>query len=201
MKQILKDAEPPDFSEWKKDDPMAHRPRWNRVPTPIKKKVHDSLMREQGYICCYCEASVAMDDSHVEHFHPKEKYRNRQLDYINLHCSCQRELLAGEPRHCGYRKGSWFDKDLLISPLASDCEGRFRFTASGDIFPRHNDAAARVTIEKLSLDLPKLNALRAAAVDGLYDLSKTQISQLLARGKDGRFLEFHSTIKQVLTAG
>lgn len=134
----------------------------------------------------------------IEHFRPK-KCRDRQLDYINLHCSCQRELLPGEPRHCGSRKGSWFDKNLLISPLASDCEERFRFTANGDIFPRDNDVGAKVTIERLGLDLPKLNALRAAAVDGLYDLPKTQISQLLVRGTDGRFLEFHTTIKQVLS--
>lgn len=199
MKQIMKNQEPLDFSEWKKNDSMAHRPRWKRVPTPIKKKVHDSLMREQGYICCYCEASIAVDDSHVEHFRPKEEYCDCQLDYINLHCSCQRELLPGEPRHCGFRKGSWFDDNLLISPLAPDCEGRFRFTANGDIFPRDNDVGAKVTIERLGLDLPKLNALRAAAVDGLCDLSKTEIRQLLVRGTNGRFLEFHTTIKQVLS--
>ena len=105
MKQILKDAEPPDFSEWKKDDPMAHRPRWNRVPTPIKKKVHDSLMREQGYICCYCEASVAMDDSHVEHFHPKEKYRNRQLDYINLPLFLSKRTVSGRAAPLWISKG------------------------------------------------------------------------------------------------
>ena len=198
MKQIVKDPEPRDFSEWKKNDRMAHRPNWNRVPAPIRNKVRDSLMREQGYICCYCEASITMDDSQIEHFRPK-KCRDRQLDYINLHCSCQREQ-PGEPRHCGPRKGSWFDKNLLISPLAPDCEKRFRFTASGDIFPRDNDVGAKVTIERLGLDLPKLNALRAAAVDGLYDLSETQIRQLLARGTDGRFLEFHTTIKQVLSA-
>ena len=87
----------------------------------------------------------------------------------------------------------------MVSPLDEDCETRFTFTANGDIFPRDNDLAAKETIVRLGLDLPKLNALRAAAVDALADLSETDITKLLTRGSDGRFLEFHTTIKQVLT--
>ena len=44
MKRIIKDPEPQDYSAWKEMDHMAHRPRWKRVPTSIKKKVHQSLM-------------------------------------------------------------------------------------------------------------------------------------------------------------
>ena len=200
MKRIVKNLEPEDFSKWKENDRMAHRPRWRRVPTPIKQKVHESLMQEQGFLCCYCEVSVTADNSHVEHFRPR-RYRDRQLDYTNLLCSCQRELSQGEPRHCGNGKGSWFDEKQLVSPLESDCEDRFQFTANGDIFPRQsNDAGAKVTIRKLGLNIPKLRALRAAAVDEMYRLSQTDISQLLGRGTDGKFLEFHTTIKQVLSS-
>ena len=200
MKRIAKDPEPEVFSQWKANDRMAHRPRWKRVPTPIKQKVHESLMQEQGFLCCYCETSVTANESHIEHFRPR-RYRDRQLDYDNLLCSCQRELSQGEPRHCGNGKGSWFDEKRLVSPLESDCEDRFQFTANGDIFPRQsNDAGAKVTIRKLGLNIPKLRALRAAAVDEMYRLSQTDISQLLVRGTDGKFLEFHTTIKQVLSS-
>ena len=198
MKQIVKVAEPGEFSQWKREDKMAHRPRWNRVPSPIRKRVHESLMREQGFICCYCEASITKTDSHIEHFRPKESFSCLQLQYVNLHCSCQRDPAPGKPKQCGHRKGKWFDDDLMISPLDPDCEARFQFTANGDIFPRDSDPAAEATIERLGLDLPKLSALRSAAVDELIDLTETQIKQFLARGKDGRFREFHTTIKQVL---
>ena len=201
MKRIVKDAEPEDFSGWKARDRMAHRPNWNRLPRAVKKKVHESLMREQGYICCYCEAAVATEDSHVEHFRPVGKYPDLQLDYSNLHCSCQREPSPGEPRHCGHRKGSWFDEDLLVSPMAPDCGAWFRFTANGDIFPgADDDAAAEETIRRLGLNLSKLRALRAAAVDALYGVPKAEIGRLLGRGAGGRFLEFHTTIEQVLSA-
>ena len=200
MKRIVKGAEPTEFSNWKKRDRMAHRPRWNRVPTEIKKSIHESLMREQGFICCYCESRIARDDSHVEHFRPQSRFPALQLDYGNLHCSCQRDLSPGEPRHCGSRKGSWFDDKLLLSPLEADCEDRLRFTANGDVFPRSiDDEAAKTTIEKLGLDLPKLRALRAAAIDALYTLSNEEIERLLERRLDGQLLEFHTAIAQVLS--
>ena len=202
MKQISKVPEPVAFSNWKANDRMAHRPSWNRVSSRVKKFIHASLMKEQGYICCYCEGRISKDDSHIEHFRPisSNEYSHLQLDYVNLYCSCQRELAPGEPRHCGYLKGSWFDEDLLISPLVPDCEGRFKFTANGDIFPRcHTDNAASSTIRKLGLDLNKLRALRAAAVDALYDLPRAQVRQILASKTDGRFVAFHTTIYQVLS--
>ena len=74
MKRIMKDPEPTDFSLWKASDRMAHQPNWKRVPTPIKQKVHESLMQEQGFLCCYCETSVTANDSHIEHFRPKSRY-------------------------------------------------------------------------------------------------------------------------------
>lgn len=199
MKRIEKEAEPIQFSIWKRQDKMARRPRWNRVPSAIKKSVHESLMREQGFICCYCELRIAMDDSHIEHFRPKIKFPDLELDYENLHCSCQPDPSRGEPRHCGHRKGSWFDEKLLLSPLEADCENRFRFTANGDVSPRsNNDAAAKTTIERLGLDLPKLRALRAAAIDALHTEPNEVIERLLERRVDGRLLDFHTTIAQVL---
>lgn len=202
MKRIMKSAEPQAFVEWKENDKMAHRPKWDRVPGEVKRTVHASLINEQGFICCYCEGSISEDDSHTEHFRPtsKREFLDLRLNYSNLHCSCQRELEKGEPRHCGNLKGSWFDEDLLISPLAPNCEGRFRFTANGEIFPHNNtDTAACTTIQKLGLGLDKICALRAAAVDAMYDLPKAQVRRLLASRRDGRFVEFHTTIEQVLS--
>ena len=199
MKRIEKGAEPMQFSNWKQQDKMAHKPRWKRVPAAIRELVHESLMREQGFICCYCESRIATDDSHIEHFRPKVRFPDRQLDYDNLHCSCQQDPPRGEPRHCGHRKGSWFDEKLLLSPLEEDCEDRFIFTANGCVFPRsNNDATAKTTIDRLRLDLPKLRALRAAAIDALHTASSEEIERLLERRMDGRLLAFHTTIAQVL---
>ncbi|MCY4384696.1 MAG: TIGR02646 family protein [Nitrospinae bacterium] len=199
MKQILKGVEPDAFSTWKDEDTMSHRPRWNRVPAEIRKFIHQALIQEQGFICCYCESMVMLENSHVEHFRPKENYQDRQLEYENLLCSCQRELAVGEPRHCGYKKGSWFDENLLISPLDANCEQKFLFTGGGEVFPRsEGERAAEATIQKLGLNLPKLQALRSAAIDALYDLPREEIIRLLEKTSEGRYPNYCSAISQVL---
>ena len=108
MKRIIKNLEPEEFTDWKARDRMAHRPRWNRVPGVIRTSVKRSLMQEQGFICCYCESRISINDCHVEHFRPIEgnsgRYSDQQLIYENLHCSCQGETDRGEPRHCGHGK-------------------------------------------------------------------------------------------------
>ena len=201
MKYITKSTEPSEFSRWKEQDRMAHRPNWNRVPAQTRRRVHESLIREQGFICCYCERSVGVDTSHVEHFRPRSKFRNKQLNYDNLHCSCQRGASAGEPRHCGHLKGDWFDAELLVSPASPGCETRFGFTGNGDVFPRcQSDDGAKTTIQKLGLNIRRLRVLRAAAVDGLCDLSKDDVKQLMERRVNGKFQQFHTTIMQVLLA-
>lgn len=76
---------------------------------------------------------------------------------------------------------------------------RFMFTADGGIYPRTcSDVAAVETIERLAPDLPKLNALREAALDGLCDLRKPDIERVLVRGQDNSFPEYFTAIRDVL---
>ncbi len=50
-------------------------------------------------------------------------------------------------------KGSWWDRELFVSPLSEDCERRFTFSWSGRINPNPKDhAASKKTIEILGLD-------------------------------------------------
>lgn len=199
MKRIVKNQEPQRFSDWKRQDRMAHRPNWNRVSGAVKREIREALLTEQGYICCYCESRITIDNSHVEHFRPRKGYSQLQLEYLNMHCSCLPDQSRDEPDHCGHKKGSWFDDVLLISPLQRGCDRRFKFTADGEIFPRQsNDSAAETTIKRLGLDLPRLNARRAAVVEALLDLSPAEIRALLQRRPAGRFQEYFTTIKDVL---
>jgi hypothetical protein len=124
------------------------------------------------------------------------------LDYGNLLCSCQNQIMNGEPRHCGNLKGDWFNQDLLVSPLDPDCEKRFAFTGDGEInlSLKDYDLAAAETIKKLGLDIPKLNALRANAIEPFLDdgLSHQDmqafVSGYLNRDTSGQFGEFWTTI-------
>ena len=55
MKYIKKNIEPESFTVWKKLASDDWQPCWDNFGKPEKIQVHNSLLREQGFICCYCE--------------------------------------------------------------------------------------------------------------------------------------------------
>ncbi len=213
MKYIEKGKEPPFFSEWKMNDKMYQRgkPNWNRLNSEVRRNLRNSLIKEQGAICCYCGTRIRIDDSHVEHFRPKNrnKYPQLQLEYNNLLCSCQLELQKREPRHCGNAKGSWFDEKLTISPLDSVCQSRFEFLEDGSIRPsEENDDGAKETITHLALDIPKLEELRKSGIAAMFEVFgvleegaiQEQIDVYSQRNPtDQQFTPFCSAIVNVLS--
>ena len=196
MRYIKKQQAPPNFTEWKDKADENWQPFWNSQATnfrnPEKKSVHESLLKEQGYICCYCQRRIDLNNSHIEHFKPKdEKYHPKlSLEYNNFLASCQKEKITVEdseekireyaesPVHCGHAKGNWYDEKLTVSPLIQNCADYFRYTEAGEILPSEDpdkNEAAKVTIEKLGLD--KLKDKRLAVIEGLFgeeELSKEE---------------------------
>ncbi len=206
MKFIQKGPEPQQLVNWKSLANDDWQPEYGSMGGQLKTIVKKSLMQEQGYICCYCERRLDLDDSHIEHFNPQSDGEVDPLDYSNMLCSCQNRLKKGEPRHCGNLKDDWFDFDLLISPLDPECETKFSFIADGRIKPLEPDAAADKTIEKLGLDKPKLNDLRKKAIEPFVDdvlnedELKVFVTEYLKPGPDGTFDEFYMTIKSLFGA-
>ena len=205
MKHIVKNQNTPAFDEWKASANENWQPTYGRggLRGAEKKEVKDSLMKEQGYICCYCERQLTDDDSHIEHFNPQSNNVVDPLDYTNMLCSCQDQLNKGEPRHCGNSKDNWFDEALLISPLG-DCEGHFAYTADGKIHPVNEfDAAAIKTIEKLKLDIELLNDLRNKAIEPFLDEDLDEldffkfVDGYIKKNSDDTFNEFWTTINYI----
>ncbi len=202
MKFIEKGKEPEDFTMWKEQENDDWHPSYAYLRGDPKKAVKDALMREQGYLCCYCERRLTDDDSHIEHFMPQYEETVDPLDYSNMLCSCQNQLKKGEPRHCGNRKGEWFDNTLLVSPLDAGCETRFFFTADGNIYADSmTDNAAKETIEHLGLNIPKLKALRASSIEPFLEetLAEEEIRDFvrgyLSKDGNGMYGEFWTTIQ------
>jgi len=202
MKHIVKQNEPQAFTDWKAFANEDWCPTYGDLRGETKQAVKNALMTEQGYLCCYCERRLTTDDSHIEHFRPQSDLSVDPLDFSNLLCSCQDQIKKGEPRHCGNLKDDWFDALLLISPLTPVCEGRFSFTGDGRISPTSlTDPAAGESISRLGLDIPKLRALRAKAIEPFLDesLSETDmrrfVSGYLNLDADGRYGEFWTAIR------
>ncbi|MCV9930855.1 TIGR02646 family protein [Flavobacterium sp. LS1R47] len=194
MKYIIKQTEPESFIIWKNKENDDWQPTYANIDRQERIDLFKSLKGEQGHICCYCERELNDGDCHIEHFRPKDKtkFPHLELVYDNLLCSCQVNTEKGEPLHCGNSKGNWFDEELLISPLDSTCENKFKYTFDGQILPfNENDEAAKNTIEKLQLNIDKLKDLRKGVIDALFE--DEDVTWYLEM-KNGKYNEFYTTI-------
>lgn len=205
MKYIIKTNEPQELLDWKEENKNLN-PKFNNLSKKAKDAIFETLLNEQGYICCYCEKELIDKNYHIEHFNPQNKNEIDSLDYSNMLCSCQRNQPKGTPSHCGNSKDGWYVENLLVSPMTSDCEEKFIYTKNGQILPKDKkDEAAKATIKKLQLDIDKLNELRKKAIEPFIEaetnFSKTELNKFIKGYLDdksknnGKFNEFFTTIK------
>lgn len=206
MKHIEKTDPPTEFEEWKALENQDWTPEFNNMTSEVKEIVKRALIREQGGLCCYCEKRIGMNDSHIEHFRPRNFPDVDPLDYSNLLCSCIKNPIREEVKHCGHFKGEWFDEILLIAPLDIECEDAFSFYGNGRILPAQaEDQAAQTTIKKLGLDCEKIIALRKGALDPFLDpdLEPSEFLEFvegyLERRVDGLFNAHWSAVRYVFT--
>ncbi|MEB3193446.1 MAG: retron system putative HNH endonuclease [Snowella sp.] len=211
MRYIQKQEAPPEFTQWKEQNPLADYERLGKkASNKIKKIVHQSLLTEQGYICCYCQRRIDLNNSHIEHLKPKDEnlYPELALDYNNLLASCQKMNKKGEPRHCGSLKDNWYDEKLMVSPLEENCAEYFSYTVLGEILPSENkkkNESAKTTIEKLGLDIRKLRSERRAAIEEFFtgiELSREDIEIYIREfdkvNDEGQYDQFCNVLIYVL---
>ncbi len=206
MKYILKQSEPQELIDFKAaSNPPDWIPSYDNLTKIAKDATKLALMKEQGYICCYCERRLEANDSHIEHFKPQSDASVDDIDFSNMLCSCQKNINKGDPRHCGNLKGDWFDEALLVSPLSNSCSDNFGYKGDGTIFAIDDDMAAKTTIKKLGLDIGKLNALRESVIEPFLDGALTDeefklfVDGYLKIDSHGRYSEFQTTIKHLFS--
>jgi uncharacterized protein (TIGR02646 family) len=194
--------------DWKSQSNDDWQPSYEDLRGNEKETVKQSLMIEQGFLCCYCERRLTIDDSHIEHFRPQNDPECDALDYGNLLCSCQNKIPKGDPRHCGNLKNGWFDENSLVSPLIEGCEMRFAYTGDGRIrVADPADQNADLTIKTLGLNIRKLDDLRKNAITPFLDavLSDDEFREFVAgylELNQDMFGEFWTTIRHLfVTAG
>lgn len=209
MRYIQKGKEPSELAHWKALANEDWQPTYEELRGDIKNNLHDTLLEEQGYLCCYCEMEVTRSNSHIEHFKPRTSYPELSLDYNNLLASCQREREPKDPQHCGVKKEDWYDEKLMVSPVIADCGDFFHYTGFGEILPADDPTkqdAATVTIQKLELNLDKLTKMRREAIDGILQsfngLSQSEIELLIQKfpqpDAEGKYRPFYSAIAYII---
>lgn len=207
MKTIYKNDEPQEILQWKSKfkNKNGRVPRYsdlNEVENlPHKIFLKNSLISEQGHICCYCCKPIDTKNSHIEHIRPKERneYRAISLEYENLLASCQG--YHDREENCGHSKDNAFNEELFVSPLEENCESLFEFSDRGKIKAVDGNERAGYTIELLNLDTEQLNAARTEAmwVSGAMDeLTEDECQKLLDKFQSvderGRYAGFSDAI-------
>jgi uncharacterized protein (TIGR02646 family) len=228
MRHIRKGKEPPELTAWKQQENQDWKPTWDNLRGEPKQATHRHLLQEQGFICCYCGRRISRDDSHIEHLKPRSHplYQDLALDYTNLLASCpgypeveaDENISTGTPRsqesrsreHCGHKKDSWYDPDLMVSPFMENCADYFRFTDLGKIRAAQDPAlqpAAQETIQRLGLDHSSLEAARKQAIAGVRQLLQKHpeaedlrklIQSCDRLDLDGKYLPYCTVILYVL---
>ncbi|TYQ26787.1 TIGR02646 family protein [Pseudanabaena sp. UWO311] len=201
MRYIKIGQEPQSFTDWKSQENDDWKPTYKTLRGQIKAEVHDALLAEQGYTCCYCGMSITSDISHIEHLQPQNEKDpdlstdlSLAIDFNNLLASCgfsdKSKMTAPEYekalhclQHCGCKRGN---NPLSVSPLQVDCADFFRYTGSGEIRPaeepdKHQSASE--TIQTLNLNYGNLVAMREEAIDqavqGLEELTAEDLAILI----------------------
>lgn len=178
MKYINKGEEPEEFTEWKKTQmSVGVNCDYKSLQNPEKRLLHSALLREQGYICCYCCRGIEQDSSHIEHLNPQsETIPDLSVDYLNMLASCGR--YPNWPPHCGNKKGK---TSISVSPLMPNCEEFFRYSGDGQILKIEDSAMqskAQQTIDTLDLNHYDLKQMRFEALSILDGITEDEAQQL-----------------------
>lgn len=198
MKYIHKNPEPVELRRYRQKANASYEGL--RSKRTLYQKVKQSLVEEQGFICCYCGRRIlGGTDSQIEHIFAKGTpvYEEMQLDYeTNLVACCdggkkerQTDSIRREDIYCEAKKGNII---LPINPLNPDCEKKFIFAEDGEVFGVSKDA--EVTIKILNLNSPVIKTMRKYAIDSYALFPPTdweaEIKRLRTKNESGQYQEF-----------
>jgi uncharacterized protein (TIGR02646 family) len=162
MKKIIKQSEPRSLVEHRAKQRANENADYDNYSD--KDNLRDYLLKEQGYICCYCMSRIKSDEMKIEHWQSQTKYSSRQLDYKNLLGACMGNQGARpQNQHCDTKKG---DSEITINPIEGDknCENLIKYRPDGKIYS--DDVSVNHDLnETLNLNLGFLKKNRKDALD------------------------------------
>ncbi|NIM14205.1 MAG: TIGR02646 family protein [Candidatus Aminicenantes bacterium] len=187
----------------KQNEPTSLR-QFRSIPGAVydayrdKDELRQALMKEQGFICCYCMQRIKFETSHIEHWKPQSLYPGYQLDYKNLLAVCDGN--DGKPQHlqhCDRRKGK---QEITINPTNLNCETLVKFRSNGETYSHDEtidnelnailnlNIQTLVTNRKYILD-PVIRKLTAENPDGIPSKTalKKEIRKWETLGADGKY--------------
>ncbi len=141
----------------------------NKKPGNLRRQ----LLKEQGYICCYCMGRIDCSNSKIEHFRDQSTNRELQIKYQNLFIACKGN--EGQPhkyQHCDSFKGA---KEFQHIDLLSDIENHIKYRSTdGTIFSDDNNVNRELN-EVLNLNVELLKKNRKQAIKEFLNILKKKL--------------------------
>lgn len=195
MKYIQKSPEPKELKQWRETQlAQGVNFTYQSFQNPEKTITRQSLLQEQGWICCYCCQRISLEISHLEHFDPQSKSNPvLTVTYSNMLASCgpfepdpqDPKQRPQWPKHCANQRQN---KPLPIAPQHDPhCETYFTYRSNGEIqavkdHPRFSDAQQMIKI--LNLNHPDLVAARKRVFQALQSLTQAEAQILWQRNQN-----------------
>lgn len=169
MRTIDAQPEPPTYTEWRAASQADINYGYDLIPSELRGQLKAALIAEQRGICAYTGIGLTLAHSHIEHLIPQAHCARGVGDvaYINM-AACYPGPEDGYVPFGAIFKANWpspEEQHLFVSPRSPGCEERFRFSIRGVISANADDEAARVTIERLGLNSPRLEGMRREAIN------------------------------------
>jgi len=151
MIYIKKSPAPPELEQLNEEVANENIPdAYNKkLRNPLKEKVRNSLLHEQGHLCAYCmcrlpDERIQPNDKtysqvYIEHIQTRSSAGNRELDYTNMLAVCsgnEKEANETSGKHtkrlltCDKKRGH---ADLTVNPLDETTLKSIRYGTDGTI--------------------------------------------------------------------
>lgn len=181
----------------------------------IKKKSEyisfkEKLIKDQGFICCYCNTRVSLKSSTSEHIVPISINKSLLAEYRNILIACnggrsdRAENMQNQEQYPLYCDAHRANHLLHFSPLDIDCWSAFEYSITDGSVTGNNPEAKEV-LEILNLDCSVLRTSRLEALSVLFDdrgnfLSDEELEQIWdffwKRDSDGKHESFFFVVIQ-----
>lgn len=197
MKAIIKRTEPVSLTE--------HRAKQHASYANLPKgDTRESLLIEQGHICCYCMKRIPESNtnpsSKIEHFLCQDDNEDKELNYKNMLLACSGK--QGSPlklQTCDTRKGNLI---LTHSPSnqARNIEALIKYKANGEIYSTDDSFNAELEAV-LNLNVKNLKDNRRAIYEEVQKRIRIEGKKLGNKTLTKRFLRSEKAKLLNLTNG
>ncbi|MDQ7089267.1 MAG: retron system putative HNH endonuclease [Methylococcales bacterium] len=147
MRFIGKSKRCDEFDTYIKDNVqlLSSTGKWN-LPTDIKTKLHNDILKQQQGLCIYCQQELPekenaqyLPESIIEHLRPRTKYPELTHIFCNLSVACKKHKQKKDKKElidfCEDRKDEEYDEDKFLNPHELvDIETYFEYDTEGNIF-------------------------------------------------------------------